>query len=347
MLGEDMKRKIFLKKLSLGLAASVFFPANVFSLGQVKNALKDTRSGWLKTSHEGDDFNTAINCSAIEGNIKIFHIADSHISVLNNGKSEYPQFSARMDGAYLNPEHYLTGQKKTKLEHFDEILKKARDEKADLLLLTGDILNNPSVYGVEYLLDKLEQTGIEYLYTAGNHDWHFEGMKGSADELRNEWINKRLLPLYKGNNPLYYSKIINGINFVMIDDSTYQISKEQLNFFRQQATLGYPIVLSLHIPLYQPEDQFNNELYTIGDPRWGFDYDRENYITERRERWSVEGNRRETIEFLLEVVSCKNLIAVLAGHDHSAMNKKLSPSANMYLTKASYSGAHRLIEIKK
>lgn len=339
-----MKRKSFIKSLSLGAAASYLLPSNLL-LGMYSG--KEKSNKWLKTKHETNKYNTTIHCNKVERNIKFLHISDSHISVLKNGKSEYPEFTGRMDSAYQNPKHYLTNIENSKVAHFEEILKVAKNKNVDFILLTGDIINNPSIYNVEYLDEKLKQTGIEYFYTAGNHDWHFEGMKGSLHELREEWITKRLLPLYKGNNPLYYSKIIAGINFIFIDNSTYQISKEQLAFFREQTELEYPIVLNMHIPIYQSEDKYNEELYTIGDPRWGYEFDYENYITERRERWSKEGNKKETLEFIIDVLLCKNLIAVLAGHNHAAMNKKISPSANMYLTRASYSGAHGYFEIVK
>jgi len=336
-----MKRKTFLYNLSLGTIGTILFP----SLSYTENNKSVKKSfHWLQVKHSGDDYHTVIKCDAIKKKLRIVHITDSHLTVLKNGVSEFPEFAERMNNAYKNPKHYLTGKKGNKLEFFDEILSEAKKRKADLILLTGDIVNNPSIYGINYLVKKLKDTGIDYLYIAGNHDWHFEGMKGSSDHLREKWIKKRLLPLYNGNNPLYYSKIINGINFVMIDDTTYQINKEQLDFFRAQTDKDYPIILSIHIPIYQPEDRIRESVYTIGDPRWGFDFDK-NYEIERRERWSKEGNKKETLELIIEVLSCKKLLALFAGHEHSAMNKQISPSAYMYLTRASYSGAYRFIEL--
>ncbi len=339
-----MNRKAFLHNISIGTIGSILLPSLSYPVQSKEPNGKI--AGWLKTEHSGDDYNTMIKCGSIKKDFKIIHISDSHLTVFKNGKSEYPEFAERMNKAYLNPQHYLTGKKGTRLGHFDEILSKAKKEKVDLLLLTGDILNNPSIYGVDYLVEKLENSGINYLYIAGNHDWHFEGMEGSRDSLRNEWIQKRLLPLYQGNDPLYYSKIINGINFVMIDDSTYQINEEQLRFFREQVDRNYPIVLCMHIPIYQPEDTKGN-LFAIGDPRWGYEYDQESYILERRERWPKEGNKKETLEFVIDVLACKKLLAVFVGHKHSAKSRKISPSANMYRTKGSYSAAHRYIVIKK
>ncbi|MEN8192924.1 MAG: metallophosphoesterase [Bacteroidota bacterium] len=341
-----MNRKAFLHNISIGTIGTILLPSLSYPVHFKSSEPNGEITDWLKTEQSGDDYNTVIKCDHLTKDIKIIHISDSHLTILKNGKSEYPDFAERMNKAYLNPKHYLTGNIGTRSGHFEEILSKAKKEKVDLLLLTGDILNNPSIYGVDYLVEKLKNCGINYLYIAGNHDWHFEGMKGSRDSLRNEWIQNRLLPLYQGNNPLYYSKIINGINFVMIDDSTYQINEEQLRFFREQVDRNYPIILSMHIPIYQPEDLKNN-LFGIGDPRWGYNYDQESYMLERRERWPKEGNKKETLEFVIEVLACKKLLAVFVGHKHSASSRKISPSAYMYRTKASYSAAHRYVVIKK
>jgi predicted phosphodiesterase len=341
-----MNRKSFLHNFSIGTIGAIIFPSITFPISYKSDELKKSISEWLKTDHSGDDYNTVIKCDQVNSDTKIIHISDSHLTVLKDGKSEYPELAERMNNAYKNPKHYLTGENNTRVEHFEEILAKAKEEEVDLLLLTGDILNNPSIYGVEYLADKLENCGINYLYTSGNHDWHFEGMEGSRNFLRAKWIKERLLPLYQGYNPLYYSKIINDINFVMIDNSTYQINEEQLSFFREQTDRNYPIILGMHIPIYQPEDKLNENVFSIGDPRWGYDHDAENYKTERRERWPKEGNDKQTLEFLIEVLSCKNLMAIFSGHKHSADSKKISPSANMFRTKGSYSGAHRYVKIK-
>ncbi len=117
-------------------------------------------------------------------------------------------------------------------------------------MLTGDIVNNPSRSSKNFVYTALEDSGIEYLFISGNHDWHYEGMKGTADELRDKWANETLKPLYKGKNPLYYASVKAGINFVAIDNSTYQVSQQQLDFFKAELQKNKPTVLLCHIPIY-------------------------------------------------------------------------------------------------
>jgi hypothetical protein len=100
------------------------------------------------------------------------------------------------------------------------------------------------------------KTGIPWLYISGNHDWYYEGMPGNQDSLRKTWIEKSLRPLYNDHNPLYYSEIINGINFIGIDNSTGEISNQQVDFLEDQLKLQEPIVIISHIP-YNLNDRTN------------------------------------------------------------------------------------------
>lgn len=104
--------------------------------------------------------------------------------------------------------------------------------------MIGDVFSFPSEVAIEWVLAKLKKTGIPYIYIVGNHDWHYEGMGGSLEALRGRWIEKRLLPLYQGNNPLMAAYDIKGIRFLAIDNSTYQINDAQLAFFKEQVEGG-------------------------------------------------------------------------------------------------------------
>ena len=159
------------------------------------------------------------------------------------------EYAERMHKAYFKPrKHYTLDTSKTTFEYLDDLLLKAKNENIELLLLTGDIVNFPSAVSVKYVYNRLVETGIPWLYISGNHDWYYEGMPGSPDSLRITWIEKNLAPFYNGHNPLFYSEIINGINFVGIDNSTYKVNIEQVQFMEEQLSRNEPIILISHIP---------------------------------------------------------------------------------------------------
>jgi len=181
--------------------------------------------------------------------LKIMQITDAHISIADANEPDLMKYGERMQKAYTAPrKHYLQDVYKTTFEYLDDLLLKAKNEDVDLLLLTGDIVNFPSAVSVKYVFDRLEETNIPWLYISGNHDWNYEGMPGNRDSLRTAWIDKSLAPLYRGHNPLYYSEIINGINFVGIDNSTNKINEEQVQFLEDQLSGDEPIILISHIP---------------------------------------------------------------------------------------------------
>jgi predicted MPP superfamily phosphohydrolase len=185
----------------------------------------------------------------LKTNLKFMQITDAHISVSVDRETNMMKYAARMHKAYTGAKrHFSQDTNKTTFEYLDDVLQKAKQEHVELLLLTGDIVNFPSAASVEYVCDRLKKTGIPWLYIAGNHDWHYEGLEGSLELLRTTWIEKSLLPLYQGRNPLFYSEAINGINFVGIDDSTGKVSQEQIEFLEEQLKRKEPIILLSHIP---------------------------------------------------------------------------------------------------
>ncbi|MEZ5104114.1 MAG: metallophosphoesterase [Draconibacterium sp.] len=243
---------------------------------------------------------------------RLFHITDTHLSIDDKRGEKYREFSQRMAGAYKSNVHFQNGESYSTMESFEWTLQKAKEEKADFLALTGDIFSFPSEAAVEWVLEKLNETGIPFAYVAGNHDWHYEGMSGSSMELRKVWTEKHLKAMYQGNNPLFSFYDCNGLRFLFIDNSTYEILPEQLEFFKEQVRSGMPLILMMHIPLYMPGRSLG---YGCAHPEWGEKTDK-NYELERREKWRKGGHTKTTIDFYDEVFRATNLLSIFAGHTH-------------------------------
>jgi predicted phosphodiesterase len=217
-----------------------------------------------------------------------------------------------MAKAYNQTTHFQTREKTNPEESFEQTLAFAKEVNADVINLVGDIFSFPSEAAIEWVRSKLDATGIPYIYVAGNHDWHYEGMKGSLESLRDTWIEKRLLPLYQGNHPLMAAYDIKGIRFLAIDNSTYQINEEQLAFLSAQIASGLPLVLLVHIPMYAPG---KNISFGCGNPFWGAATDR-SFELERRPKWPESGHTQTTFDFYKKVFDAPNLMGIFAGHKH-------------------------------
>lgn len=243
---------------------------------------------------------------------RIFHLTDTHLALEDEREVPFKKFSQRMGNAYKINKHFETGSDITCVKSFEQTLLKAKEQKADFLALTGDIFSFPSEASVEWVFQMLTDTGIPFGYIAGNHDWHYEGMQGSSNQLRETWTNERLKPMYQGNHPLYAGYDLNGTRMVFIDNSTYEILPEQLEYFRHQTESNIPMILYLHIPLYMPGRSMG---YGCANPQWNEETDR-GFEIERREKWRKGGHTQTTFSFYTEVFNAQNLLAIFAGHTH-------------------------------
>ena len=248
--------------------------------------------------------------NGLEKAFKVLFLADTHFTIEDERGKEFYDFSKRMGGFAVEPQNYgkSNGHEKALLRSLD----KAKKEQVDLVLLGGDILNFPSLASAEQLKTILDTSGLNWIYVAGNHDWHYEGEVGSSTAQREKWIESNLKPLYQGHHPLYHSEIIHGINFVTIDNSIFEITEEQLAFFNEQTQKGFPIILAMHIPIYM---NGHNIDYGCGHPDWNKANDCY-YKIERREPWPEKGCSKTTYQFRDCVINNPCVIGIYAGHTH-------------------------------
>ncbi len=253
-------------------------------------------------------------CSAVKAPFTMVMLADTHLFRDDLRGAPFRQFSGRMAKAYNQTRHFETGEPTDPERGFEEALKAAVTAKASLVVLAGDIVSFPSEAAVGWALGRLRECGLPWLYTAGNHDWHYEGMEGSLDDLRSTWITQRLRPLYQGGDPMAGTQKVNGVRILTLDNSTYEITPGQLKWFREQVATGDPMVLFVHIPLYTPGRPLG---FGCGHPGWGAHSD-EGFALERRVRWREGGHTETTLAFHREVFAAPNLLGVFAGHTHKA-----------------------------
>ncbi len=291
-------------------------------------------------SFNSNEIKTELFLSNYDQKLKIMQITDLHFSDSNLDEAGFNKYSDRMNNAYKKVKHYRSNQETNTLNQFVGLLDYAVKNKVELLMLTGDIFNYPSKPSVSKLLELLKETKIPFYYTTGNHDWHYEGMEGSLNNLRSQWINNALKPMYGTHNPLYYSVQNKGINMIVIDNSTYQISEDQFHFFQKEMGKGMPSILFVHIPLYMK----GLPTSTCGHPDWGEKTDK-NFEIERREKWSSSGNSIWTKRFLEEVYKTENLLAVFTGHHHE---NRVTHHDNLFqvFSLPAFQGYYRMIEIQ-
>lgn len=252
-----------------------------------------------------------IYSSAVTDTLRIFVIADTHLWLSDERETPFRQYSKRMAAAYNETTHFKTGEKTNPEKAFRETVSLAKKRGADVIALLGDIVSYPSEKAVEWVKMVMDEVGIPYYYTCGNHDWHYEGMEGTSQELRKKWRQERLMPLFRDNDPVAYGVEHKGVRLLFFDTSNNEIEERQLQFIREEARRDEPFILFQHIPLYAPSRSVG---YGIGHPQWGAATDG-GYKIERRNQWP-EGHKKVDYDFYDTLVEAPNLLATFAGHVH-------------------------------
>ncbi|SMG30405.1 metallophosphoesterase family protein [Arenibacter troitsensis] len=301
-----MKRRIFFKNAA---SASLGLGLTKFSTNETASNSSEKEIQFCVTIEEN---RLQFFSEAIKEPVKIVHIADTHLFRDDERGVPFRKYSGRMAKAYNETRHFKTGDLTNPEQAFEAALDFAKESKADLITLIGDIFSFPSEAAIEWVQVKLKEINIPYIYIAGNHDWHYEGMEGPLEDLRDKWIANRLLPLYQGKHPLMAFYDVKGIRFVAIDNSTYQINEDQLVFFKKQVASNVPLVLLVHIPMYAPGKSIG---FGCGNPDWGASSDR-NFELEGRLKWPEAGHTKTTFDFHKAVFSAPNLLGIFTGHIH-------------------------------
>ena len=232
---------------------------------------------------------------------RLLVVSDAHLSEDDERGLPNQENSKRMAAAYPQG-----------LANFTQMLSERKTDAYDYLLMLGDMVSFPTAKGVETVMELAGKTCLPYAYTAGNHDWHFEGLPGTEIALRREWEAKRLAPLYKEHNPLCYSIELNGLDLVMMDTSACEILPEQQAFWRRQVEKGLPTIVFSHIPFWVPGRGVG---FSVGHPNWNASTDG-NWKIEQRLRWPESGHSKTTMDFHNEVFGAPNLLGIVAGHIH-------------------------------
>ena len=282
----------------------------------------------MRTTHKWTDETATICVEGLNQTVRMLHVTDSHIALIDDRDAEHIEACTGACERFESREQI-----------FDQLMEEAEESSLDLVALTGDIVHFPSQAGVESVVKSIDKVGVPALYTSGNHDWHYPGVEGRG-ELREAWWGA-LAPLHHGQ-AAYARHEIGGIQFLLVDDSIYQVNEEQTAFVDTHLANGMPTVLLTHIPLSLPTlreptlERFDAPIL-IADPEWG---------PESRDRWGTGEDLSPTLEFARTLVRTENLVAVFCGHIHFAHADSINLNAVQYVGAPGFDANSRLVEFR-
>ncbi|MBO4884839.1 MAG: metallophosphoesterase [Clostridia bacterium] len=207
------------------------------------------------------------------------------------------------------------------------------------VLYTGDLIDFVSYQNLERAKAALD--GLDYFMAVGNHE--FSLYVGEAfEDVPYKMRSYDLVQSFFGNDLLFDSREMFGVNFVAVDDGYYRFDARQLERLKAEAAKGLPIVLMLHNPLhtdalYDMMMKVHPCAYLTGTPAAmmaGYDDYR------RRQQLPDE----DTLAFIDYVYSQPLIRAVLAGHLHAEWEGPLPSGVTQYVADSGYHGYAREIE---
>lgn len=271
------------------------------------------------------------------------HISDTHLTRVDERDNERKKsLSAARQRVFPWAEHY-----------FDAAIRYARER--DLMLLhTGDLIDFVSDANLDFVAMQL---GVgSWFASAGNHEYSQYVGEAKEDEVYKAQSFDKVQRAYP-NNLKVASQVINGINFVALDDVYYNVTAEQHELMRREVEKGLPIVLLCHVPFYTPKHcadvlKGNNGLagYVTGAPLEITRTYQTNPSLPADEQWrnrSVQQRSDEpTLEFIAWLKQQPLLKAILCGHCHHFYEERFSPTAIQYVVGAGYNGDAHEIEFR-
>lgn len=181
-------------------------------------------------------------------------------------------------------------------------------------------------------------------YSHPRQDMHAQ--LGSATERRDGWQSSVLAPLYGGRDPKAWTEDINGVRLVALDNSTGEVSPEQVAFFTRAAeTSPMPVLLLVHIPLYTPQ---------LSDAIRGAPFSRRPgaEVEPAASTGALCGDpgspttTAATQDLIDAVGRCETLAAVLSGHIHTAQAHAIGEHSGMqYVADAGVFGGYRVLDL--
>lgn len=246
----------------------------------------------------------------------VLHISDSHLTYTDSRNDEKKAKLAR----YRNIEFPWANI------YHERLIRYAQQNKLPIIH-TGDLIDFISEMNLDYAVETFSRGG-EWITSVGNHEFaEYMGYFGPEKEDA-EFQAKSFVHIQEAfpNDLKFYSKIINGINFITIDNSFYFITQEQWENVASEFKKGYPCVIMMHIPLYTPKlyehtsDGGKKFSYLCGAP---LDSEHKDNLTNR------------FIEWLKEQAQLK---AILAGHLHEFWQEEFSPTAIQYVVGGAFRG---------
>ena len=323
---------------SCGLVASAALPTVVsgcVSTGRVDASAEKPDAIASRGKFERFNASYAHIHIGIEKPFSLLHVSDTHLTAAYPEESENKRKLSdwRTNGCFGGRQE----------ESLRDTLAWAK-ANCDFVLHTGDLIDFQSRANYD-LVKKYFGDGF-MTGCMGNHEFSPEmwlsDPKESRDEVFKDRTRKELAKVYPFDLS-FHSKIVNGVNFVMLDDVYGYVTAAQVAKFKAEVAKGLPIILCMHVPF------FTDGIVRCSAKFWSAP---RKYDAAARLGWyetdaDCRIQREDTVtrDFIAYLKSEKLLRGILSGHLHLAYEERFSPTAVQYVAPGNYLFAAREVMV--
>ena len=276
---------------------------------------------------------TALPVKGLKKNFKILHLTDIHACAICEIEKEAME-PIRRDYIPGRQKLFAGGRPYPSEDALPSLLRYGEEISADLILMTGDIIDFPSEANLSLLQSCVDSCRVPVLYITGNHDWSF------FDDYHTENAAMTYLTRVDAiSNCVDHATVYENeaVLVCAVDSGLDRIRKETLNAYltaaRRAKKAGKALILALHVPIHAKtlvEDTvrvWRREL-TIGEGAFGCD-------------------DPDTMAFYNTVAVESELApdAVIAGHVHFDHEDRFPNGTPQYITGIACDGHCRVLTL--
>lgn len=300
----DISRRDFLK--GGGVAFGGLVAASALPAFADDPALFPQRGRWERLS---------IGCQHInagaERPFSILHISDTHLTAAYQHESEWTR-------TYMSQRSQTFGGRQE--EALRDSLAWAK-EHVDYVIHTGDMIDGQSEANFDLVKKYYGESVGAIAGCLGNHEFYHGQGKEKENEPGKDETREKVAAAYPFDNSLS-STVVNGVNFVTLDNVYNSITAEQATRFEAEVAKGLPIILCVHCPLDTPK------IWRAATKFWKRDSLKD---VPDASAWQEPRRDAVTKDFVATLKAQPLLKGVLAGHYHIDVQDRFSPTAIEFL----------------
>lgn len=252
----------------------------------------------------------------------VLHISDTHLT------AAYPHEGADKQALKDNRTRCFGGRQEEALR---DSLAWAR-ENADYVVHTGDLIDWQSEANYDLVR---KYFGGNMCGSIGNHEfspsmWLSKPKEEPSEAFKD--VSRKALSEVFPFDISFQSTVVNGVNFIVLDDVYGTVTARQVQMFEREVRKGLPIVLCMHVPIYSDEIAIASyKFWMSGDWKTPSLKFTSAAVPPSNKTRRAQVEDPVTREFIAMLKSERLLKAILVGHEHFSMRDDFSPTAKQYI----------------